>query len=318
MREIAALTDAPEAGSASYRERPFDGLPGALITVVIPTYNRKAALLDGIKSVLEQTVEPFEIIVVDDGSTDGTSRINFAKIDPRIRVIRHRHNLGGSAARNTGIDAARGSWVALLDSDDRWLPNKLELQLKAIAGNESKDKLLVCGNVYTDLLKTKVHNTRGPQYNEDIARYLMIENGALQTSTLLLPAVLARSVRFRPGLPRHQDWDFVLRLANRGAKIVYLDEPLAIYNLCADPQRISRQQKAFAATIEWFKVARDLVSPEFMQTYFVTSASGKNMLRHPRTALISLLWVVSIRPRGAISMLRSFGVRRRIHSWLSG
>ena len=86
-----------------------------LISVVIPSYNRRAALVRAIASALDQLLPPFEIIVVDDGSSDGTKEIDFQRIDPRIRLIEHPTNRGAAAARNTGIDAARGEWVALLD-----------------------------------------------------------------------------------------------------------------------------------------------------------------------------------------------------------
>jgi len=94
--------------------------------VIIPTYNRVASIGRAIESVLSQTYAQYELIVVDDGSTDGTMSLLETYAD-RIRVI-HQNNRGVSAARNTGIRAARGVFIALLDSDDCWLPQKLEMQ----------------------------------------------------------------------------------------------------------------------------------------------------------------------------------------------
>ena len=100
------------------------------VSVVIPTYNRSALITRALDSVLAQTVKPHEILVVDDGSTDDTASL-VRKHYPAVQLIRQK-NTGVSAARNAGITAATGEWVALLDSDDAWLPRKLERQVHAV------------------------------------------------------------------------------------------------------------------------------------------------------------------------------------------
>jgi len=97
------------------------------ISVIIPSYNRANTIGRAIQSALSQSYQDFEIIVIDDGSTDHTEEVIRSFQDSRIRYIRHNRNRGGSAARNTGIHAARGEYIAFLDSDDEWLPQKLEL-----------------------------------------------------------------------------------------------------------------------------------------------------------------------------------------------
>ena len=104
-----------------------------LISVVIPTYNRVTFLKDAIDSVLAQTFRVFELIVVDDGSTDGTSEL-LLSYGHKIKVIK-KGNKGPSASRNRGIKAAKGDWIAFLDSDDVWKPNKLEKQVQFIKDN---------------------------------------------------------------------------------------------------------------------------------------------------------------------------------------
>ena len=99
------------------------------VSVIIPTYNRADVLGRAISSVLAQTHQDFELIVVDDGSTDGSEQAVWAFDDKRIRYLRHDVNRGAEAALNTGLLAARGEYIAFLDSDDEWLPQKLHLQL---------------------------------------------------------------------------------------------------------------------------------------------------------------------------------------------
>lgn len=102
----------------------------AFVSVIIPTYNRAYCVVEAIESVLGQTFQDFELIVVDDGSTDATAEVLAPYVD-RIRYI-YQKNAGVSAARNTGIRAARGQWIAFLDSDDVWLPEKLEIQVEGV------------------------------------------------------------------------------------------------------------------------------------------------------------------------------------------
>ena len=101
------------------------------VSVIIPTHNRLHTLKRAIDSALEQTLSPLEVIVVDDGSTDGTARW-LQQQNPPVRVLRQ-HNHGVSHARNRGIEASKGEWLALLDSDDYWQPDKLHKQMQALS-----------------------------------------------------------------------------------------------------------------------------------------------------------------------------------------
>ena len=103
------------------------------ITVVIPAYNSEKYIARAIDSVLTQTHKPDEIIVVDDGSTDNTSEIA-RKYEPSVKLIQQQ-NAGASVARNTGIEAATSEWIAFLDADDEWLPEKLKLQTEHLKRN---------------------------------------------------------------------------------------------------------------------------------------------------------------------------------------
>ena len=111
-----------------------DGEPDAApptVTVVIPTHNRKELLRYALMSALRQEGVALEVIVVDDGSSDGTAEMLAALTDRRVRVVHHETAQGVSAARNRGIEEARGEWIAFLDDDDLWAPDKLRLQLES-------------------------------------------------------------------------------------------------------------------------------------------------------------------------------------------
>ncbi|MGL5079822.1 MAG: glycosyltransferase family 2 protein, partial [Waterburya sp.] len=113
-----------------------------LISVIIPTYNRADLIIRAIASVREQVYQNLEIIVVDDASDQDIAQVVQQINDSRIKYIRHQTNLGGSEARNTGIKHSQGKYIAFLDSDDVWLPNKLSSQLAAIFAQEERDNLV--------------------------------------------------------------------------------------------------------------------------------------------------------------------------------
>lgn len=115
------------------------------VSVIIPTYNRAHTIKRAILSVLNQTYQGFEIIVVDDCSTDNTREVIEKFGDKRIRYIRKKANKGAAAAGNTGIKAVRGEYIVFLDSDDKWLPNKLDEQIKVLKVTSPK-----VGVVYTE------------------------------------------------------------------------------------------------------------------------------------------------------------------------
>ncbi|WP_169924013.1 glycosyltransferase family 2 protein [Sulfurifustis variabilis] len=193
------------------------GRADALVTVVIPTYNRAALLPKAIASVLRQTHARFEIVVVDDGSTDATATVVSSLQDPRIRYVRHERNRGLPAARNTGIRAARGEYVAFIDDDDEWREDKLERQLQVIG---RYDAVLATG--VADGYPLRIH--RRPEISLDDLR-----KGSFNPSSLLAKTSVLRDVMFDESLRQGEDWDAFIRIGKRYS-IGWLPEPLLIYN----------------------------------------------------------------------------------------
>src|SRR5688572_23641621 len=112
------------------------------VSVIVPVFNRAATLARCYESVKAQTVSDWELIAVDDCSSDDSVKVLERFDDPRIRILRHQVNRGAGAARNTGMEAATGEFVAFLDSDDAWLPDKTARQISAL--NESGAGLALC------------------------------------------------------------------------------------------------------------------------------------------------------------------------------
>jgi glycosyltransferase involved in cell wall biosynthesis len=184
------------------------------VSVVIPVFNRPAAVRRAINSVLAQTFQDFEIIVVDDASTDATAVAVTALSDPRIRLVRHDRNRGGSAARNTGIEASSAPYVAFLDSDDEWLPTKLESQLELFRRSGDRVGLAYCG--IERMLADGTIVGQIPQRCEDLARRLLRENVIGGTSVgMVRRQVFDEIGGFDDALPATQDLDLWLRICEQ-------------------------------------------------------------------------------------------------------
>jgi glycosyltransferase involved in cell wall biosynthesis len=240
------------------------------VSVVIPAYNRREQAIAAARSALRQSLPPIEVIIVDDASTDGIEQVDLAAIDPRIRLVRHPTNMGGGAARNSGIDAARGAWIALLDSDDEWLPDKLKRQFAQIEADGEGPDIVAAANVLIRVLgePDRPYNADPRPPATPLGDWFLIDQCTYQTSTLLLPTQLARQVRFDPKLRRHQDWDFVLRLEAAGARFSYVHDSLAIYDCRPADSRIS-QVRTTQPTLDWFTIANRLVSPKARHIYYM-------------------------------------------------
>lgn len=199
-----------------------------LISVIIPTYNRAHLLERAVRSVLNQTYSQFEVIVVDDGSSDDTPMVvdRLKKLDERVRYLCHGKNKGPQAARNTGIHATRGDFVAFLDSDDEWLPSKLEKQMAVFASGGRK-----LGVVYSGF-RLEYHDGKPssnyvPRYRGYIYKHALKE-WITDTNTLLVRKDLLFKVGLWDEKCRCDEWDLCIRLA-RVAEFDFVAEPLSIY-----------------------------------------------------------------------------------------
>ena len=188
-----------------------------LVSVVIATYKRSGLVPRAIESVRKQTYRNVEILVVDDGSPDNTRAVVESIPDDRIRYIRHEKNKGLPAARNTGIRAAQGEYIAFLDDDDEWREHKLERQLQAIEHYDA----VVCGALINGRPRS-VHD-RPDVTLDDLRNYIPDPSG------LLVKASVIRDLLFDESLREGEDWDAFIRIAQRHT-IGFIEEPLVLYN----------------------------------------------------------------------------------------
>ncbi|MFC5354327.1 glycosyltransferase family 2 protein [Azospirillum himalayense] len=185
-----------------------------LVSVVIPVFNRAHTLHRAIDSVKAQDFDAWELIVVDDGSTDQSDAIPASYGDARIRVLRHATNRGAAAARNSGVEAARGRFIAFLDSDDEWLPGKLSAQVAAVDAPNAPDAL--CTGFVLHRERTGQTSERWPR--ADGSWFETILDGCYVSpgSTLMVRRDCFTMVGpLDESLPRLEDWDWLLRFMER-------------------------------------------------------------------------------------------------------
>ena len=206
------------------------------VSVVIPTYNRSQFIEQAVQSALAQTYRDLEVIVVDDGSTDDTP-IRVAALmagDSRVRYERHPVNRGAQAARNTGIRVAGGEYVALLDSDDEWLPAKLEKQMALFASGNSRLAVVYCGYRQIFASGRPARDRLIPVSTTPYAE-LLTGYGLGPSSILVMRKDCLEQAGYCDERVRaYQEWDLCIRLACHG-EFAYVAEPLVIYHMHAGP-----------------------------------------------------------------------------------
>jgi len=185
---------------------------GTKISVVIPVFNHTNDLQRALKSVLKQTFQDFEIVVVDDGSEEDVKQVCDGFKDDRIKFFRNRTHVNANAARNRGIKEAGGEYIAMLDADDEFLQKHLERRMKKIEEWE-------CDGIFGSALifdgtKVRVKKSRPLSPNENMADYLLTD-GFCPTPSHFYKAEAAREVMWDEELWRNQDYDFSIRFAEK-------------------------------------------------------------------------------------------------------
>ncbi|MBA7607243.1 hypothetical protein ES703_14401 [subsurface metagenome] len=255
------------------------------VTVIIPTYNRAHLIGRSIRSVLDQTYQDFELIVVDDGSSDNTEEIVRNFDDRRIRYIRREENSGSPVVpTNEGIKAARGKYIAVQDSDDQWLQEKLEKQIKVFEDTTPK-----VGIVYTDMWRVSEdgkkeywHSPRimpedGIIYEEALG-YRVVNIG---TQTLVIrKECFNKAGLFDEKLPMFIDTELLIRMS-RYYYFYHIEEPLVNYFSTASSISSSREADIMARKLilekyfEDIKKDRKILARHYFDIGFLLCANGE-------------------------------------------
>lgn len=200
----------------------------ALVSVIMPAYNSEAFIAESIQSVINQTYKNWELLVVDDASEDSTRKIirDFSNADDRIHFYENESNLGTHQARNKGIKKAQGDFIAFLDADDLWKPEKLEKQLKFL----SQENIAACFSSYDlisedgSLLHKKVQALTTLSYEK------LLKANYVGNLTGIYNAKILGKI-YCPDILKRQDWALWLEVIEKGGPMKGIQESLAIYRL---------------------------------------------------------------------------------------
>lgn len=246
------------------------------VSVVIPTRGRPELVRRAVESVFAQTYRDFEIIVVIDGPDPATEAALGEFTDSRLHVLTFAESQGGSDARNAGIAASKGEWVAFLDDDDEWLPEKLARQLAHDAARPDRRVFLATQFIERSELGDRILPRRSLECREPFSEFLFCRpnlsagTGYVQTSTWLVSRPLIDVVRFTSKLKRNQDVDWMLRaMAVKDATLAIVPEPLVIFHEYGKAGRVSKKAD-WRFQFEWVERNRELLTRK-AYSYFVAT-----------------------------------------------
>lgn len=273
------------------------------ISVVIPSHNRHLEVLRCVKSVLAQTLPPTEVIVSNDGPDPEKARLLAELGVDCIRFVEAPRRANASANRNYGIQHARGDWVALLDDDDLWRPNKLECQFEALQSAGLTEAVLA-GIEQVHEAKGRGHFRPAKEvpYGVDVSEFLFCGSGGAHTSTLMAPKTVFEKHPLNEGLERHEDWTWLLQVCQRLPLIV---APEVICDRWLAPGEGLSRPGGFPFSRQWYDENHELMTPRARAAFVANILSRKAAHDHK---LGALPWIV-----GEIARHRGFSQRNLAH-----
>jgi glycosyltransferase involved in cell wall biosynthesis len=221
-----------------YTNPIFMNMP--LVSVVMPLFNAEKYVGDAVESVLSQSYTNFELIIVNDASTDKSAACVQGIVDRRIVIVENENNLGIVASRNRGLALAKGKYIAILDSDDIALPNRLE---KQVAFLEANPEYGICGSYYHVIngLGKKILSFKVPVSSADNKTFLLF-NVPFCHSTIMMPTALAQSLAYKEGFDIIEDYEIAHRISKK-FKIGNLPEYTTLYRVHGNNISISKLNK---------------------------------------------------------------------------
>jgi glycosyltransferase involved in cell wall biosynthesis len=325
----SAAGNLPDAAlSPTRRGPPLRSAPVSVpdVSVVIPTRARASLVTRAVRSALAQTWRDVEVIVVVDGPDPDTDTALAVVEDPRLRVVRVPESAGAPNARNVGVAHARAPWVALLDDDDEWHPEKLAVQRHLADGADVAEPIVI-SRLVMDTPRAAFVLPRGlPRPGQPLSEWFAVRRGLfhgdgfIQTSTIMAPTALLRRVPFTVGLRRLQELDWALRaLALDGVDLVIAARPLVTWHADEDRPRVSFDAP-WQESLEWLRRSRPLVTPRAYAALAMSVVSAMAAPTRSPQAFVTLLREARRHGRPALTDYVTFlqiwlvpaGLRRRV------
>jgi glycosyltransferase involved in cell wall biosynthesis len=273
-----------------------------LVSVVIPTFNRPHLVVRAVRSALMQTLPVIEVIVVMDGPDEATLKVLQTIRDPRLQARTLSQHGGAPDTRNAGVAEARSRWIAFLDDDDEWLPQKLELQLKTAQQSQHLYPIITCRLVARTESEQFVWPRSVLKNNEALSEYFFclkglrapfFGEGLIQTSTIFTTKELLQRLPFTSGLSRNQDTEWLLRaslLEGVSAEFVPEREPLVIWHIENNRERIGTTINDWRYFFLWAQTNRHLMTSHAYASYMMVRISKVAARAGDWKAFPLLLW----------------------------
>jgi len=266
------------------------------VSVVIPTYNRAALVRRAVQSSLSQSLHNIEVIVVVDGPDNETTGVLSQITDPRLRVIELQEQQGAPTARNRGVEEAKADWIALLDDDDEWMPQKLEVQIQAATNSQHPlpivSSYLIARTPRGDFKWPR----RLPRPDEPFGEYLFTRKSLFMgealilTSTVLARKELFQKVPFKTNLRKNQDADWLIMAGTvSGTGIEFLPKALTIWYR-EENRRSTSHSYDWMHTFQWAKEVRHLLSPQSYASFILVYVGSDAYLQGNYNAFFPLLY----------------------------
>lgn len=242
-----------------------------LVSIIMAAYNAEKTLDVAVKSVLSQTYENWELLIIDDCSKDTTLSIAQSYTDPRIRVLRNMKNSGVSITRKKGMEEAYGEWIAVLDSDDKWTPEKLEKQITHATNTGAE--LVFTGSAFMDGegrdMEWQLHVPEKLTYRK------LLKQNLVSNSSVLVKSNLYRKY-YAIGDNMHEDFAIWLEITKSGKVAYGIDEPLLVYRV-SNTSKSSNKLKA--ARMNWNTYRYVGLNP-IQASYYMCWYTAKGLLKY--------------------------------------
>lgn len=266
----------PAGAGPRHPDRPHDA---PTVSVVIPTHGRSESVLRAVHSALQQTRRPDEVVVVLDGPDRHAQEALEAVSAPELRVVTLPRNLGAAGARNAGVRAATSDLIAFLDDDDEWLPEKLEVQLRAVAETHPSLRattVQACGVEWRTGTSVHYWPLRAPRPAERVAEYLFVRRkpgeGVLATPTIMAPRALLLEIPMREEAEIHEDFDWFFDLEERGVRFSVVLAPLVVVHAPPARESLSRNEK-WRTSLRWAQGRRSQLGPRAFSAFCLTEVA---------------------------------------------